>query len=150
MDFRDLAAEHAFVVEHLEGWALVRVRRDLDDATWEAVIAAARAQDASHVVLDLGRHAGVDRADLDAVAALATEKASAGKLSVVSGSDDVRTALRELGVTEVHESLDAALAVTAPIIVFQQDRGPARLPPAAGDVTTVAATDLLGPGPARA
>jgi hypothetical protein len=72
---------------------------------------------------------------------------SGGRTIVVVSCDEAqREALRLGGVPDVQESLDQALAVDAPAIVFQQDHVTAALPPSQADVTVMTATDLLGPG----
>ena len=146
MTFADLGGTSPFVVDHLEGWTLVRVRRGVGADALGPVLDAVRADSSPQVALDLKGHDLVDAAP--ALADLVREKTTAGTAIVVVASDGpLREALREAGVAEVHESLDQALAVEAPAIAFQHDHVAAPLPPSQADVTVVTATDLLGPGP---
>ena len=145
MTFADLGGHAPFVVDHLEGWTLVRVRRDVGTGALAPVLDLLRADPSRQVALDLKGHDLLEAAP--AVAELVREKAAGGAVVVVVASDQpLREALRDAGVAEVHESLDQALAVDAPAIVFQHDRVAAPLPPSQADVTVVTATDLLGPG----
>ena len=145
MTYVDLGGDAPYSVVHLEGWALVRVRRDLDAASLGVVLDALRGERSPRVALDLERHSVGDGVGsvVDTVRGLV----SSGSAAVVVSCDDAqREALVRGGLAQVYESLDQALEVDAPAIVFQHDQRGAALPPSAADVTVVTANDLLGPG----
>jgi hypothetical protein len=145
MPFFDVGGDAGYSVVHLEGWALVRVQRDLEPAVLQLVLEAVRAETGPRIALDLERHAIGDGAA--AVAGVVAGVRSGGRTIVVVSCDEAqREALRAEGVADVQESLDDALAVDAPAIVFQHDRVEPALPPSQADVTVMTANDLLGPG----
>ena len=146
MTFVEVPGDAGHTVVHLEGWTVLRVRRDLDAAAAGLLVEAVAGEDATRIAVDLERHTIGDGllALLDAVLA---RRSLGATVVVVASADDQREALREAGAGEVFESLDEALHVEAPAIVVQQDHVAAALPPSQGDVTVVTANDLLGPGP---
>ena len=132
----------AFRVLHLEGWTLIRARRDVDDAALSELIPMLGAL-AGPTVLDLAEHGVADAQRAQLVEAL-VGLADTARLVVVSSRDTERDALEALGMTQVYESLDAAVGVAGAPIIRQADRVAEAGYPAASDVETVAAEDLLG------
>ena len=132
----------AFRVLHLEGWTLIRARRDVDDAALSELIPMLGAL-AGPTVLDLAEH-GVADAQRAQLVAVLVGLADTARLVVVSSRDTERAALDALGMAKVYESLDAAVGVVGAPIIRQADRVTEAGYPAASDVETVAAEDLLG------
>jgi hypothetical protein len=132
----------AFRVLHLEGWTLIRARRDVDDAALSELIPMLGAL-AGPTVLDLAEHGVADAQRAQLVEAL-VGLAETARLVVVSSRDTERDALEALGMTQVYESLDAAVGVAGAPIIRQADRVVEAGYPASSDVETVAAEDLLG------
>jgi hypothetical protein len=81
----------------------------------------------------------------------ATAERSGARLVVVDPVTESRETLRAAGVTDVHESLDAALDVTAKVLREAAVGWPARpLAPSSGDALLVASEDVAAPRNERA
>ena len=132
----------AFRVLHLEGWTVIGARRDVDDAALSELIPMLGTL-AGPTVLDLAYHVVADAQRTQLVEAL-FGLADTTRLVVVSSRATERSALDALGMTQVYESLDAAVGVAEAPIIRQEDRTTGAVHPAASDVETVAAEDLLG------
>lgn len=133
---------NAFRMVHLEGWTLIRVGRDVDDATMSELIGMLGTV-AGPVVLDLAGHVVAEAQRAHLVEAL-SGLADTARLVVVSSRDTERDALDALGMAQVYESLDAAVGVAEATVIRQDERVIGAAHPAASDVETVAAEDLLG------
>jgi hypothetical protein len=127
-------------VSHLGDWTIVSVRAGYDHAE---LIDAAAPELARGARLVLDFHGSP--ADPDARAEVLTRLSRAAvdgsaRLVVVERETAVRERWREIGVAEVHESLDDAVGDVAPAVLD----GPPRehLLPAAGDATLVATDDI--------
>lgn len=136
------APAHRITEVHLEGWTVVRLRGALAGPAVEPVTTrvASLLQDGDAVALDLG-HEPVDDTGLAAVIALA---GAGAQLVVVVSDEDSRERMRGAGATAVHESLDAALEVTAAPLREAGPGSAARLTPAAGDALIVTTRNISG------
>jgi len=132
----------AFRVLHLEGWTVIGARRDVDDAALSELLLMLGTL-AGPTVLDLAHHV-VEQAQRAQLVEALLGLPDTTALVVVSSRDTERDALAALGMTQVYESLDAAVGVSEAPIIRQEDRTSAAAHPAASDVETVAAEDLLG------
>lgn len=142
MTLGDGTSATAFRVLHLEGWTVIGARRELDAAALSELVPLLGTL-AGPTVLDLADHAVEEAQRAHLVEALAGPAGTA-RLVVVSSRATERDALEALGTTEVYESLDAAVGVAEAPLIRQEDRVGEAVHPAASDVETVAADDLLG------
>ena len=143
----DQPADNAVTEIHVDGWTVAQVIGPLDTGGWEQVIAHLD----PHLTADTQIAVDVRRAAADPTAAvracidLARTASDRGcRLVIVTSSEQALRDLREAGIREVYESLDAALHVTTPVLrqaVTPDHRQP--LVPAIGDALLVATEDAL-------
>jgi len=129
-------------VSHLGDWTVVSIRGGYDH---DELVARVAPELQSGAALALDFHGSPS--DPDSRGALLAELSRAAteggaRLAVVERSAEMRQAWLDLGVAEVHESLDSAVGDVAPAVV---DRPPhERMLPAQGDATLVATDDISG------
>ena len=138
-------------ITHLMGWTVVRATSPADaeaDAVGagDGFSADVRAELApgAQIAVELGTDPVEDIAVHETLLGLQAEAAEAGaRIVVVVTSGLERDRLTAYGVTDVHESLDAALASEAPVLREAQRHAVIPpLAPAMGDTVIVAAEDL--------
>ena len=134
---------------HVAGWTIVRVSGELDEAgvvALERHIAPALTAGAM-LAIDRRGGAPVPVAAAAAVHRLSVTATGAGaRLVVVDPDQASRETLRSAGVADVHESLDAALGATGPVL-REAAAGSSEHPlvPSSGDAMLVANQDLAPP-----
>jgi len=136
---------------YVAGCTIVRVRVHLDEAGLVALerhVEPALTAGAT-VAIDMCGGGPVPVAAAAAVERLTVTASRVGaRLVVVDPGQESRRTLRAAGVTDVHESLDAALGVTGPVL-REAAAGSSGRPsvPSSGDATLVANQDLTSGRP---
>ncbi len=138
-------------ITHLMGWTVIRATSPADaeadgDEPDDGFSADVRGELASgaQIAIELGPDPVEDLAVHETLLGLQAEAAAAGaRIVVVITSGLERDRLTGYGITDVHESLDAALGSEAPVLREAQRHAVIPpLAPAMGDTVIVAAEDL--------